>query len=197
MNFAEQSLPVAHDSEDAYGQIRFVEERRAASRRLATAVWFPLLIGGIANLAAPTVVGLIGGDAAPAWYWGIAGPLIGISCGVFYASRPIHLPARVAISSAGIAVAIVVAALLLGFSLGESQAGAPVLAVAVGLGAFAVLYRSLLVGLVSGATLTAAIALMVVNTNRAEQIAYLSIGIVGCAAAIGALSMMRPEPHQE
>lgn len=102
-----------------------------------------------------------------------------------------------AISSAGIAVAIVVGALLLGFSFGDSQAGAPVLAVAVGLGAFGVLYRSTLVGLVSAATLIAAIVLVVVNTNRAEQIAYLSIGIVSCAAAIGALLMMRPEPHQE
>jgi len=197
MNFAQQSLPVAQDAGDASGQLRFVEGRRAASRRLAAAVWFPLLIGGIANIAAPTVVDLIGGDAASGWYWGFAGPLIGISCGLFYASRPIHLPVRVAITAAVIGIALMVGALFLGFSFGESRAGAPLLAVAAGLGAFAVLYRSLLVGLVGGAALIAAIALIAMNTSRAERVAYLTVGIVSCGVAIAALLTMRPEAHQE
>ena len=67
------------------------------------------------------------------------------------------------------------------------------LAVAAGLGGFAVLYRSLLVAVVAAAYLTAAIALMVTNTIWAEETAYLSIGILSCALAIGALLAMSPE----
>ena len=196
MNFAKQSFPTAHDRADASGQLELVEARRAASRRLASAVWFPLLVGGIATVAAPTVVGLIGGEAAPGWYWGVAGPLIGMSCALFYAGRPIHLPVRVAVASAGIAIALIAGASWLGFTFTEAQAGAPVLAVAAGLGAFALLYRSPLVGLVAGAALIGAIVLIVVNTGRAEEIAYLSIGIVSCAAAIASLLMMRLEAHE-
>jgi hypothetical protein len=197
MNSAQQSLPAAQNPDDAAGQLRYVEARRAAGHQLAAAVWFPLLIGGIATIAAPTAIALIGGAAASGWYWGIAGPVIGISCAVFYATRPIHLPVQEAFAAVGIAIALMVGALLLGFSVGESRTGAPLLAVTAGLGAFAWLYRSPLVGMVAAANLIAAIALIINSSGRLEQISYLATGIVSCTVAIAALLTMRSESSTE
>jgi hypothetical protein len=197
MNSAQQSLPAAQNPVDAVGQLGYIKATQEASRQLAAAIWFPLLIGGIATIAAPTVIDLIGGDAAPGWYWGFAGPLIGISCALFYATRPIHLPTRIALASVGIAIALMVGALLLGFSVGDTQAGAPLLAVAAGLAAFAWLYRSPLVGIVAGANLIAALVLIAEDTSQVEQIAYLASGLVSCAVAIAALLTTHPDVSPE
>ena len=127
---------------EALAQLRVADAACRASRSAAGSVWFPLLAGGVATLAAPTAIDLIGGDAA-ASYWMAAGPAVGILCAVFYASRPIQLAARRGVVSVCVAAAIVIGAMVLGaMGSGSWTAGGPVLVVAVGLGVFAWLTRA-------------------------------------------------------
>jgi len=187
MNSALQSIPPPSDADEATAQLDAIAAGRSASKRLAGSVWFPLLLGGIANIAAPSVSALIGGPAAPAWYWGVAGPVIGIACAIFYASRPVQLPHRVGLTSVGVAVAMVVGALALGISLGDSSGGAPLLAVASGLGAFAGLYRSIHVGIVAASQLVGAMVMFADTSDRTTALVFLSVGAVSCATALAAL----------
>jgi hypothetical protein len=187
MNSASQSIPAPSDVTEAAAQLDAIEAGRSASVRLAGAVWFPLLIGGIANIAAPSVTALIGGPAAPAWYWSFAGPFIGIACAGYYASRPVQLPHRVSLISVLVAIAMGVGALALGIGLAESAGGAPVLAVAAGLGAFAVLYRSAHVGLVAASHLVGALVMFSDASDRTAHLVFLSVGALSCVVALAAL----------
>jgi len=187
MNSASQSIPTPANVTEAAAQLDAIEAGRSASMRLAGAVWFPLLIGGIANIAAPSVTALIGGAAAPAWYWGFAGPVIGLACAGYYASRPVQLPHRVSLISVLVAIAMGVGALVLGIGLAESAGGAPVLAVAAGLGAFAVLYRSAHVGLVAASHLVGALVMFADSSDRTAAVVFLCVGAVSCAIALAAL----------
>lgn len=179
MNSAMQSTARAE------AELAAVARTQEAAHVVATAVWFPLLTGGIATLASPSVIDVIGGSAAPAWYWGIAGPAIGLACAAFYATRPVQLPVRIARASALVAVVMVASAMLLGaLESDAAQTAAPMFAVAAGLTAFALLYRSGLGGVVAAAALVEGIVLAVSDSDRVQDVAVLGFGAVACGAAI-------------
>ncbi len=187
MNSASQSIPAPTDIAEATAQLDAIAAGRSASKRLAGYVWFPLLLGGIANIAAPSVYALIGGPAAPAWYWSVAGPVIGIACAFFYNSRPVQLPHRIGLTVVGVAIAMLVGALVLGISLGDSSGGAPLLAVAAGLGAFAGLYRSVHVGVVAASHFVGALVMFADTSGRTTAVVFLCVGAVSCVTALAAL----------
>jgi len=187
MNSASQSIPAPSDVAEATAQLDAIAAGRSASKRLAGSVWFPLLLGGIANIAAPSAYALIGGPAAPAWYWSVAGPVVGIACAFFYNSRPVQLPQRIGLTVVGVAIAMLVGALVLGISLGDAAGGAPLLAVAAGLGAFAGIYRSVHVGIVAASHFVGALVMFADTSDRTTALVFLSVGAVSCAIALAAL----------
>lgn len=198
MNSASQSLIVPTELRHAADALAFVNTTRLAAARSAAAVWFPLLVGGIATVAAPGAIGRIPGDAAPAWYWAFAGPSIGIACAIFYATRRIQLRARLGPLSVALAVAMITGALTLaGITGGRWQDGAPVLVVAAGLAAFALLYRSTLVGIVAGAHIIAAVIVVVADSPRIEDATTIGTGLVSCACGIAGVLMLDPVPPTE
>lgn len=184
---------VVQSTADAEADLATVARAQAAAHRTATAVWFPLLPGGIATLASPGAVDVIGGAAPEAWYWGTAGPAIGLACAVFYGTRAVQMPGRVARGSVLVAALMVGSAMLLGALLSDdARRAAPVFVVAAGLGAFAVLYRSALVAAVAAAGLAQAIVLASTEADRAHDAAALAFGALACGAAIfGMLALER------
>lgn len=188
MNSASQSDTDRSDPHDAATQLTLIVETNRRSRLLAGAVWFPLLVGGIVTLAAPSVIDMIGGPAAPAWYWAVAGPAIGVACAVFYATRRVQLPATTASISVVTAAVMVIGALALGILVsGAARTAAPFLIVGSGFVVFAWIYRSALVLVVALANIIAAIVLFLVDTARIEQLVYVVCGLVACAAAVVAV----------
>lgn len=183
-----QSEPPPSGHVAADQQLHELAAYRRLARRTAAAVWFPLLVGGIATLAAPGATHLIGGAEADSWYWAFAGPAIGLACAAFYAARPVQLPARASVASLVLAVAMVAGAFAVALALGEQlDGGGPPVVVAAGLAVFAWLYRSSLVAVVAAAALGAGLVGVVAETARVEDTAAMVVGAVSCTCAIIAL----------
>lgn len=183
MNSSPQSILSVASSADAGAQLSLINKRRLAAQRLAGAVWFPLLAGSVANLVAPVAASLIGGVQALGWYWGFAGPAIGVACAIFYARRPIHLQRHIAPLSWILAVGLVVVPVSAGIWLGGSADGFPLLAVAAGLGGFGALLHSRHVAVVAVAHVMGSAALYVSPTERTATLTFVALGVVGCTMA--------------
>lgn len=183
MNFTSQS-----NSEPA-ATLALIARAAQAARQDSAAVWFPLLLSGMATLASPTAISLIGGAAAPAWYWAAVGPLIGVSCGVFYARRRVQPSLAISGTAVLVSAGIIVAALALGL-LVESPArvALPWIAVSSGLAVFSQVYRSPLVGLVALINAGGAGWLLLDSSARAQAWHALLVGVACCLTALAAMS---------
>lgn len=181
MNSATQSFVVPTDPATIAADLTLIGRQRRAGVRAAGAIWFPLLVGGIATIAAPGAIDLIEGDAAPAWYWGFAGPLIALACAVFYATRRVQLPTRSGAMAVAVAIAIVIGAPVAALITAEPERNsAPVIVAAGGLAAFALIYRSVLVGLVALAHTVAAIVMLATESTIADDVATIGSGLTAC-----------------
>ena len=145
----------------------------------------PALVVDVGGLAHRAILGVV--------YWAIAGPFIGLACAAFYATPPVQLSRRFGVISAAVSITMVVAALVVGISLGDSSGGAPLLAVAAGLGAFAWFYRSVHVGVVALANLVGAVTMFTDDSDRTADLTFLLIGATSCAVAIAALLVNRTD----
>jgi len=167
------------------GELRHLEHQ---SKSMLSAVWFPLLVGGIVSLASGPAISLIDRTEAPAYYWAFGGPVIGIACAVFYATRRIQPPAGLASVATVTAVVMVAGALLLGtLTSGDVREAAPLLVIGVGLGVFGVLYRSLLVVAVGAAHLGIGWYLGVSDPADPYMVSALVTGLAGCIAGVASL----------
>lgn len=183
MNSAAQSMA------DPAGDLALVRRAVRAARADASAVWFPLLLSGCVTLASPTAVALIGGADAPARFWAVAGPAIGAGCALFYAGRRVRPGRPVTAGAVLVAVALAAGALALGLLAGgDARTVLPWLAVTAGFGAFAVIYRSLLVAVVAAAQAAGAGWLWVDASARAQSWHALLVGAAACAAALVAMT---------
>lgn len=192
MNSASQSMLPDASGGDANAQLDLIGERRAASTRLAAAVWFPLLLGGVANLGCALVLRLAGHDDVIGLYWSIAGPCIAVACGLFYARRPIHMRRHIAPIAWVLAWVLAGTPVLVGFLWGASAEGLPLLIVAAGLAGFAVLYRSGHVAVMAFANLLAAAAIYAQPDADIAVPLFLSLGSVGCVLALLARRSAQP-----
>lgn len=188
MNATSPDTLIPSEASQAAEELARLDAYRRAGHRAAAAVWFPLLVGGIATLAAPGAYVAIGTANAPMWYWMFAGPGIGIACAVFYASRRIQLPRPSGALSVGVAVAMIAGTLGIAAVLGAvADNGAPELVVAVGLAMFAWSYRSILVAIVAVAGLGTAAVMLATDDPQIQAAATLAMGAVACVCAVVAL----------
>jgi hypothetical protein len=170
----------------------------AAARKgqqLAGAVWFPLLLWGIAEIASPTAVRVIeqtwtgiGPDAAQLWYWAGVSIVIVVSCFVFYARRPVQVPRPIGLGSVGTTLVMVSVAIAIGGAGGV--AGGPELVVALGLGVFALMYRSTLIAIVATAHLVAGITLAASGSDTLADAMMIAVGTVSCVCALVAVGAL-------
>lgn len=184
------SASQSHSSEfgNAPGLLAELRHLEHHSRSMLAAVWFPLLIGGIVSLASGPAIALIDRPAAPAYYWAAGGPVIGLACAAFYATRRIQPPTGLATAAAVTAGVMGTGAVLLGtLTSGDLQDAAPYFVVGVGLGVFGVLYRSLLVGAVGAVHLSLGAYLVVATPTKPHMVAALITGLTGCAAGVASL----------
>jgi hypothetical protein len=183
MDFTSQS-----NSEPA-ATLALIARAAQAARQDCAAVWFPLLLSGMATLASPTAISLIGGAAAPAWYWAAVGPLIGVSCGAFYARRRVQPSLAISRSAVLVSAGIIVAALALGLLVeGPARVALPWIAVSGGLAVFSQLYRSPLVGLVALVNAGGAGWLLLDSSAQAQAWHALLVGVACCLTALAAMS---------
>jgi hypothetical protein len=189
MNSAIQSLSQVSSSREISEELDVIKALKGSARDQAGAVWFPLIAGGIFTLGSPTAINLIGGELAPAWYWGCAGPVIGLLCGFFYSKRRVRMPARRAGAAVGLAAAMVVVSLVVGLAFGKnSGATIPVAVVGVGYALFAWLYRSWHVAAVAIATGIGVVVMAVYRTNGAEDLTSLVVGAASCFSGLLAIA---------
>lgn len=177
--------PAAQRAAGLLGELRHLEHH---SQSMLTAVWFPLLVGGIVSLASGPAIALIDRPAAPAYYWAVGGPAIGIACAAFYATRRIQPPAGLALVATVTALVMAAGALLLGtLTSGDLRQAAPLLVIGVGLGVFGMLFHSLLVVAVGVAHLAIGCYLGVATPADPHMVAALVTGLAGCAAGVASL----------
>jgi hypothetical protein len=177
---------------EAAAEMREVTAAARKGQQLAGAVWFPLLLWGIAEIASPTVVRVIertwsgtGSDAAALWYWASVSVVIVVTCLVFYARRPVQVPRPNGFGSVGTTLVMVPVAIAIGVVGGI--AGGPEMVVALGLGAFALMYRSSLIAIVACAHLVAGIAIAVSGSDTLADAMVIAVGTVSCVCALAAV----------
>jgi len=177
---------------EAADEMRDLTAAARKGQQLAGAVWFPLLLWGIAEIASPTAVRVIeqtwsgiGADAARLWYWAGVSIVIVVACLMFYARRPVQVPRPIGLGSLGTTLAMVSVAIAIGVAGGV--AGGPVLVVALGLGAFALMYRSALIAVVACAHLIAGIALAVSGSDTLADAMLIAVGTVSCVCGLVAV----------
>ena len=194
MDSAKQSYfrsPV--DGVEAAEELRSITAATARGRQLAAAVWFPLLLWGIADIASPTATDRIANafsgisdGSAPFWYWCSVSVVIVLSCTIFYRRRPVQPPRPIAVMSFGTTLAIVAVGVLVGVIAGT--AGGPELVVGVGLLVFALMYRSRLIGIVALAHLGAGVAIIASSSDTVSDISFLVVGTISCVCALVAVA---------
>jgi len=182
--------PEPGEASGLLAELRHLEHQ---SRSMLTAVWFPLLVGGIVSLASGPAIVLIDRAAAPAYYWAVGGPVIGLACAAFYCTRRVQPPAGLAVAAVITAVVMAAGALLFGtLSSGDLREAAPFVMIGLGLGVFGALYRSPLVVAVGAVHVGLAVYLGVATPAEPEMVAALVTGLAGCAA--GLASLLRSQP---
>jgi hypothetical protein len=194
MDSAKQSyFRAPDDGVAAAEELRNITATAARGRQLAAAVWFPLLLWGIADIASPTATDRItnafsgiSDGSAPFWYWCSVSLVIVLSCTIFYRRRPVHPPRPIAVVSLGTTLAIVAVAVLVGVIAGTT--GGPELIVGVGLLVFARMYRSRLIGIVAVAHLAAGAAIIASSSGTVSDVSFLAVGTISCVCALVAVA---------
>jgi hypothetical protein len=180
---------------EAADEMRDLAAAARKGQQLAGAVWFPLLLWGIAEIASPTAVRVIeqtwtgiGADAAQLWYWVGVSIVIVVTCLVFYARRTVQVPRPIGLGSLGTTVVMVSLAIAIGVAGGV--AGGPELVVALGLGAFSLMYRSALIAVVASAHLVAGVTLAVSGSDTLADAMMIAVGTVSCVCALFAVGTL-------
>jgi hypothetical protein len=194
MDSAKQSYfrsPV--DSVEAAEELRSITAAAARGRQLAAAIWFPLLLWGIADIASPTATDRIANPftgisngSAPFWYWCSVSVVIVLSCTTFYRRRPVQPPRPIAVLSLGTTLAIVAVGVVVGVIAGTT--GGPELVVGVGLLVFARMYGSRLIATVAFAHLAVGVAIIASNSDTVSDVSFIAVGAISCLCALVAVA---------
>lgn len=168
-----------------------VELRRERAHADLDAFWFPLVLFGGLGLAA-ALLSLVTAPAALGPFWLLAGPLGGVLTARHYMRRERRLGiARAGLPYAAVAVALIVAASLVGAAgSGLVRELGPAFVVAAGYLAFAWLERSLAVAAVALAVGVLAAAFAIARPPAMAELAMLGTGALMLASGLAARSRM-------
>ena len=174
---------------EAADELHDLDAAARKGEQLAGAVWFPLLLWGVAEIASPTVTRVIARsgsgispDAAELWYWASVSLVIVTACMVFYRRRPVQVPRAVGFGSLGATLVMVPLAIAIGIAGGV--AGGPEIVIALGLALFAFMYRSRLIAVVAVAHLAAGIAIASSGSELLADAMLVAVGAVSCVCAL-------------
>lgn len=159
---------------------------------MSSPVWFPLLCVAVAVLAA-VPAGIVLGESRSGMYWAVMAPATAIASGWFFATRRVQPPVKlgVLVLLTGL-VMLLTTMTLLWFVGGPWAAIGPWLVLSIGLGIFALAWRSVTTALVAVASLASATAVALADLDNGYALVAL---VVGMAAAIAVfVELIRDDP---
>lgn len=149
---------------------------------MSSPVWFPLLCVAVAVLAA-VPAGIVLGESWSGLYWAVMAPVSAVASGWFFATRRVQPPVKLGVLVLLTGLVMVLATMsLLWFLGGPVAAVGPWLVLGIGLGIFALAWRSVTTALVAVASLVSATAVALADLDDGYALVALVVGLVAAVA---------------
>ncbi|WP_206511906.1 hypothetical protein C5142_12970 [Rhodococcus sp. BGS-1C] len=179
MNSASPSKPSADEARQLVGDIETWSDQ---GRRMSSPVWFPLLCVAVAVLAA-IPAGIVLGESWSGLYWAVMAPASAVASGWFFATRRVQPPVKLGVVVLVTGVVMLLATMtLLWFVGGPWVAVGPWLVLGIGLGIFALAWRSITIALVAAASAVSATAVALADFDSGYALVALVVGLVAAIA---------------